>query len=120
LGLAVYTRRNRFDSQTEQFREADADQEPCDLDIFGVHAMIPKSLFARRATAGDRPGFAILHPLRSSSPHLQDSSSQSSPANPLPIAFFRAEFRCRQAWPNRNQEVDIQQFLGFQVGSLEL
>jgi hypothetical protein len=62
LGLAVYTRRNRFDSQTEQFHEADADQKPCDLVIFGVNAMIPKSLFARRATAGDRPGFAMLHP----------------------------------------------------------
>jgi hypothetical protein len=119
--LAVYTQRNRFDSQTEQFHEADADQEPCDLVIFGVHAMIPKSLFDRRATAGDRPGFAMLHPpLRSSSPHLQDSSSQSSPANPLPIAFFRAEFRCRQARLHRNQDFDIQQFSSFQGGSLEL
>jgi hypothetical protein len=39
---------------------------------------------------------------------------QSSPANPLPIAFFGAEFRCRQAWPNRNQGTDIQQIPSFQ------
>jgi hypothetical protein len=112
--------KNRFDLQAEQFREGDSDQESCDLVIFGVHAMIPKSLFARRAAAGDRRGFVMLHPLARSESACARFEFPSSPANPLPTAFFRAEFRCRQLWPNRNQAIGIQQVLSLQGGSLEL
>ena len=61
FGVGSLHSKNRFDSQAEQFREGDSDQEPRDLVIFGVHAMIPKACLPGEPRQGDRRGFVMLH-----------------------------------------------------------